>query len=71
MNHFNRCYYILFLTEFTFASTVAELPAKIGSHAADIMCHLTRTGFDPSMTVQTTCHLILNASLLNDFNFSF
>ena len=50
---------------------VAEFSARIGSHSAAIICHLTETEFDPNMTAQISCLSTLIVSLLNGFTFVF
>ena len=61
VNHFHMCDHNLFVTEFIFLSTVLDLSAKIDLYSADVTCDLTRTGFDPNMTSQTTSHLLFES----------
>ena len=50
---------------------VAEFSARIDSHSAAIICHLTEIEFDPNVTAQISCPSTLIGSLLNGFTFVF
>ena len=71
MDHI-RCYIIPCLQlNSIIPRAVAEFPARIGSHSAAIICHLTGTEFDLNVTAQIASLSTLIGSLLNGFNFVF